>query len=325
MHKIYIISDEIRDNHPEFKNQKWICDILKTEFSQRFNDIVTTNELDATIIWYLAPWNFKYTPKSLSREKWLELLENKKVIFTQHHIDNLKMDQLQTQFNFMKKYGNHIHAICNNTYEELKIHFENISISKKKLWINSKNFFEIKNKNSIREKYKIDKNSYLIGSFQKDTEGKSDLPKLSKGPDIFVNIIEDMYKNNKNIVVVLTGLRREFIINKLNILNIPYHYFNMISIEDINELYNCLDLYLVSSRCEGGPRSIFECGLTNTPIISTNVGIASELMNKNSIFDADNYITYKNVVPDNKFLKNNVELLSSTEYFNEFKEYIINC
>jgi glycosyltransferase involved in cell wall biosynthesis len=325
MHKIYIISDEIRENHPEFKNEKWICDILKEEFSQKFSNIVTTNELEATIIWYLAPWNFKYTPKSLSREKWLELLEKKRVIFTQHHIDNLKMDQLQTQFNFMEKYGNHIHAICNNTYEELKIYFRNTLISKKKLWINSNNFFEIKNKNSIREKYNIDKNSYLIGSFQKDTEGKTNLPKLSKGPDIFIDIVKDMYKTNKNIQVVLTGLRREYVINELKKLNIKYYYFNMISIKDINELYNCLDLYLVSSRCEGGPRSIFECGLTNTPIISTNVGIASELMNKKSIFDADNYITYKNAVPDNKFLKNNVELLSSKEYFNEFKDYIINC
>ena len=40
----------------------------------------------------------------------------------------------------------------------------------------------------------IDKNTFLIGSFQKDTEGKTNLPKLSKGPDIFVNIVKDIYK-----------------------------------------------------------------------------------------------------------------------------------
>ena len=99
----------------------------------------------------------------------------------------------------------------------------------------------------------------------------------------------------------------------------------MITLDQVNELYNILDLYIVSSRCEGGPRSIFECGLTNTSIISTNVGIASELMNKKSIFDANNYITYKNAVPDNDFLRNNVQLLSCKEYFNEFKDYIVNC
>ena len=42
---------------------------------------------------------------------------------------------------------------------------------------------------------------------------------------------------------------------------------------ELNELYNCLDLYIVSSRYEGGPQAIFECALTKTPIISTNVAL----------------------------------------------------
>ena len=62
------------------------------------------------------------------------------------------------------------------------------------------------------------------------------------------------------------------IIQNLEKLGIPYKYFNMISLEQINELYNCIDLYIVSSRCEGGPRSVFEAGLTKTPIISTVIG-----------------------------------------------------
>ena len=325
MHKIYIISDEIRENHPEFKNEKWICDILKKEFMDTFPNNVTSNPKEATIIWYFAPWNYKYIPPNIRPNDWLNILKTKKVVFTQHHIDVNKLNILKPQFEFMNNYGNHFHAICNNTKNILIKYFKKNKISEKKLWINNKHFFEIKNKTTIREKYNIDKNSYLIGSFQKDTEGKTNLPKLSKGPDIFINIIKDMYKTNKNIQVVLTGLRREYLINELKKLNIKYYYFNMISLDQINELYNILDLYLVSSRCEGGPRSVFECGLTNTPIISTNVGIAPELMNKKSIFDANNYITYKNAVPDNKFLKNNVNMLSSKEYFNEFKDYIINC
>ena len=50
----------------------------------------------------------------------------------------------------------------------------------------------------------------------------------------------------------------------------------MASFKEINELYNLLDLYVVSSRFEGGPQSILECGITKTPIISTNVGIAKK-------------------------------------------------
>ena len=53
----------------------------------------------------------------------------------------------------------------------------------------------------------------------------------------------------------------------------------------MNELYNSLDLYIVGSRVEGGPQSIMECALIKVPIISTDVGIASQILNKSSIFD----------------------------------------
>jgi glycosyltransferase involved in cell wall biosynthesis len=58
---------------------------------------------------------------------------------------------------------------------------------------------------------------------------------------------------------------------------------------ELNELYNCLDLYIVSSRYEGGPQAIFECALTKTPIISTNVGVAPEVLSPNSIYDMSNF------------------------------------
>ena len=58
--------------------------------------------------------------------------------------------------------------------------------------------------------------SFLIGSFQRDTEG-SDLisPKLSKGPDRFVEIVGDLKQLHPKIEVILTGKRRQFIINSL--------------------------------------------------------------------------------------------------------------
>ena len=48
-------------------------------------------------------------------------------------------------------------------------------------------------------------------------------------------------------------------------------------------------MYIVSSRLEGGPQAILESALTKTPIISTDVGIASSISG-DSIFD-DNRIT----------------------------------
>lgn len=323
--KIFIISDEIKENHIEFGNQKWICDILKQEFMDEFPYETTINPNEANIIWYLAPWNYRFIPNGFNVERWLNFLKTKRVIFTQHHIDSdkLQLGQLDKQFEFMKTYGHKFHAICKITENEMTKYFPISKISSKKFWINDKIFFNIENKKELRKKYNFSENVFLVGSFQKDTEGKTNLPKLSKGPDIFVNIIKHMHTTNPNIQVILTGLRREYIINSLEEVGIKYHYYNMISLEEINELYNCLDLYVISSRCEGGPRSVFEAGITKTPIISTRVGIAPELMGRSSLFDSDKWYTYKLAKPNTELLYNNIVKLSSKEYLEEFKNYLI--
>ena len=63
----------------------------------------------------------------------------------------------------------------------------------------------------------------------------------------------------------------------------------MVDSNKLNKLYNILDLYIVSSRIEGGPQAILECSITKTPILSTDVGVASEILHKNSLYDARNF------------------------------------
>ena len=98
----------------------------------------------------------------------------------------------------------------------------------------------------------------MIGSFQRDTEGK-DLksPKLIKGPDIFLELVKNEFSHKKNLKVVLTGKRRNYLINEFKKNNINYEYFEMVDVPTLNELYNILDLYIVSSRIEGGPQAIW--------------------------------------------------------------------
>ena len=298
--KIFIISDEIRENHPEFKNEKWICDELKKEFTEYFGgEIVVNNPQSADIIWYLAPWNHKYRPTGMILDEWLELLKTKKVVFTMHHIDEEKYakGELDKTFELMRKYGTKWHAICGKTYDFLKgIDVKiPIPIVREYLWVDKEIFYEMEDKQSLREKWGL--TGYVVGSFQKDTEGKKNEPKLSKGPDIFVNIMEDLQKDHPDLLVVLSGIRRTYIISELEKRGIQYKYFDMIGLNDINELYNCLDLYVVSSRVEGGPRAIVEGGLAKTPIISTDVGIASDLMPRESIYDVNSWESYKMAHP----------------------------
>ena len=185
-------------------------------------------------------------------------------------------------------------------------------------WVNQNLWFNIEDKKFLRKKFGVAEDSFLVGSFQRDTEG-SDLisPKLIKGPDRFIEIVKYYEAKNSNFKVILTGKRRQFVINELERLNIEYLYFEMANFETLNELYNLIDLYVVSSRIEGGPQAIVECGITKTPIISTDVGFASNILAAESIFDMDNFSVAKpNVnyafqksleiqIPDgfNKFIK----------------------
>ncbi len=322
--KIYIISDEIRENHPEFKNEKWICDELKKEFTEYFGEkIVTTDPKSAEIIWYLAPWNYRHTPVGMDRDEWLCLLKKKKVVFTMHHIDEEKYakGQLDKTFKFMLEYGKKWHAICGKTFDFLKIVSGDIPVVREYLWVDNKIFFEIEDKKRLREKWGL--SGYVVGSFQKDTEGKTNEPKMSKGPDVFVNIIEDMYINHPDLLVILSGTRRTFIIGELEKRGIPFKYFEMIGLHELNELYNCLDLYVVSSRVEGGPRAVFEAGITKTSIISTDVGIASDLCPTESIYDVNYWESYKNARPSVEELYAEVSKLEKNNQISKIKDMLI--
>ena len=92
----------------------------------------------------------------------------------------------------------------------------------------------------------------------------------------------------------MSGTRRNYVINELNKLNIDYKYFEIADNELLNKLYNCLDLYVVASKVEAYFQAIDEYAFSSIPIISTDVGVATELLSK-SIFNMENYM---NAEPD---------------------------
>ena len=98
-----------------------------------------------------------------------------------------------------------------------------------------------------------------------------------------------MYEKNKNLKVVLSGKRRNYLIENFKNRNLPFAYFEMIDLKELNELYNILDLYIVTSRIEGGPQAILECAVSKTPIVSTDVGVASEILDSKSIFKPEEF------------------------------------
>lgn len=289
--KLYILSEQLT-----YLANKWICDVFEDEFTKYVNDytdridIVKTPE-ESDVIWLIAPWYYKKINA--------KILDQKFVISTIHHIDRDKYDENKNMYDNINKFTNIYHVICSKVEKDLS------EITDKKIivanfWINENVFGHINtSRKQLRKKYNIPSDKFIIGSFQRDTEGKDKyMPKLSKGPDIFIKIVSDMKNKGLNPFIVLSGWRRTFIMNELERYNIPYTYMELVDQVTLNELYNCLDMYIVSSRVEGGPRSLMECGLTKTPIISTNVGISELILNNKSIYDMDNYITYQNATPN---------------------------
>lgn len=303
--KIYILADELKN-----MKEKWICDIFKDEFTQYSKLNIVQNPKDADIIWLLAPWSTRKINK--------EYLKKKFVITTIHHVDDDKYEENVEYYKIIDSYTNRYHAICEKSANAIS------KLSKKKVvtanfWINENNYHKIYDKKELKRKYKIPDDAYIIGSFQKDTEGKDEtMPKLSKGPDIFIKIVEDMKITNKNIFVVLTGWRRTYVMNELNKIGVKYVFFELVDLVKLNELYNCLDLYIVSSRVEGGPRSIIECGLARIPIISTDVGIARLMLSDESIYDMNDYLSYKNAKPKIEYAYEKAKYYTVNNYMQKF-------
>ena len=91
----------------------------------------------------------------------------------------------------------------------------------------------------------------------------------------------------------------------------------MTSFNKLNELYNCLDLYIVASRVEGGPQALFECAITKTPIVSTDVGFAGNILSAESIFDINNFNDAK---PNTLEAYEKVQQYMIPEGFHEYKK-----
>lgn len=125
----------------------------------------------------------------------------------------------------------------------------------------------------------LDEETVCIGSFQKDGNGWEEglEPKWVKGPDVFVAAVRKIAAKKK-VVCLLTGPSRGYVKKALQQAGIPFihRYFNNLS--QVADFYRCLDIYLVTSREEGGPEAIMESMACGVPVVSTKVGMAVDLI-----------------------------------------------
>jgi len=190
-------------------------------------------------------------------------------------------------------------------------------------------------KYELVKKFDIDceviKDKFLIGSFQRDSLGKDlSKPKWQKNPDLLVEILDKL--DRSRYLLVLAGPRRHYIINKCKEYKIPYIFIgderyiknnqddlvaNALNVEDMPYLYNLVDLYIVSSKSEGGPKAIPESVLCQTNIISTDVGFAKDLLDNKAIYKN----SYEAVNLINNIIDNNIGFTHKVHKFYSFNNF----
>ncbi len=208
-----------------------------------------------------------------------------KLAFDYYHGDPSITPEFSSIFERLKKHKDHFHRIrvSHSGIENLLMN-EGFSdkVFRIPIGINT-NFFSLQTNQKkflTREKLGIPQSSFVIGSFQKDGNGWGEglSPKLIKGPDVLLDVLRILKNYIPEIFVLLTGPSRGYVINGLERLKIPYKHYYVDEYQNICQYYHTLDAYLVTSREEGGPKSILESMASGVPIVSTAVGQAQDLI-----------------------------------------------
>lgn len=122
-----------------------------------------------------------------------------------------------------------------------------------------------------------------IGSFHKDGVGmqEGNEPKLIKGPDIFLQVVENLAKKY-SIFALLSAPARGYVKRGLEAMKVPCLHQYKEDFHEIPALYQALDLYLITSREEGGPEGVLESMASGIPLVTTKVGLAPDVVEHGS-------------------------------------------
>lgn len=132
---------------------------------------------------------------------------------------------------------------------------------------------------AARQRLGIGPEQIVIGSFQKDGVGWGDglKPKWIKGPDLLVQVLHLVHRQLP-ILALLAGPARAYVRAGLERLGVPYRHVLPGVPSDVASCYHALDVYLITSREEGGPKAVVEAMASGVPLVSTRVGMAADLI-----------------------------------------------
>ncbi|MBL8101922.1 MAG: glycosyltransferase family 4 protein [Anaerolineales bacterium] len=239
-------------------------------------------------------WKHAYAPQSiffsnqffLQREDWLDLLPHRIGLAYFHGLPQTGDEDFDEVYRRLQKNHKRISRI-QVSHTEMRNAILQTGIEPSKVFlipigINT-DFFPFCNddmKRTARAELGIPQSAFVIGSFQKDGVGWGDgmEPKLIKGPDIFVSTMKRLKEDIPELFVLLSGPARGFVKKGLDEAGIPYWHGYVKSYPDIATMFHVLDLYVVASRQEGGPKAVLESMSSGVPLVTTRVGQGMDLV-----------------------------------------------
>ena len=117
-----------------------------------------------------------------------------------------------------------------------------------------------------------------------------------KGVDIYIKIIKELYKKNRNLkfLILGDGPLKPLVLQAKK--SLPIKFYPSYPYDKIQDIYNMSKLLLITSRTEGMPNTIYESFACETPVIASDVGGISGVINPNEngyLFDINksNHVT----------------------------------
>jgi len=300
---------------------------------------ITSNVFEAShifCVWYELVFNFKY--------RWLSYF---KKIFNKKLITVITNDITFTpdKANFLKNFVDICIAPSERIFNFLRKN--GIKTYKIPFFVNPQLFKPLRlSREEICERLGIDlkeiENKLVIGSFQRDSLGENlKKPKWQKNPELLISILEKLPR--EMYILLLAGPRRHYIVSRCEEKRIPYMFYgneayikkwkddiyvNNLSPSIINLLYNLSDIYIVTSKSEGGPKQVLESSLTKTLIFSTEVGMAPDILHPYLLFkenQINNLIRkilnfYKNPMHFDKYIEFNFKKAQNEMRLESLKE-----
>jgi glycosyltransferase involved in cell wall biosynthesis len=89
-------------------------------------------------------------------------------------------------------------------------------------------------------------------------------------------VVSRLRESVPELFVLLTGPARGYVRRELERLAVPYRHVVLSSRDELAASYHAVDVCLVTSRQEGGPKAVLEAMAAGVPVVTTRVGQAAE-------------------------------------------------